>query len=222
MTDINTWKDYSQQQFDEFLDANQKDFEGLLTCYKCALMEVETKFKVLNENFTTYYDRNPIEYMKARMKKNSSLFKKINKYQIELSLESIEKNIYDIAGLRIVTSFIDDIYRLEKMILSQDDITLIQRKDYIANPKENGYRSLHLVIEVPVFLKYGKKLMRVEVQLRTIAMDFWASLDHKIRYKQDLSEEKLNKIASDLELCAAFSHELDLRMQDIRTEIEKN
>ena len=151
---------------------NVMPFKRLMAYYKCAIMEVETKFKVLNQEFSLEYDRNPIETIKTRLKSPDSIVKKLAKKDVPLTVESIEKNLNDIAGVRVICSFPEDIYVLADCLLQQDDIKLIEVKDYIKNPKPNGYRSLHLIVEIPIFLKDEKKNMRVEVQLRTIAMDF--------------------------------------------------
>ena len=152
---------------------NVMPFKRLMAYYKCAIMEVETKFKVLNQEFSLEYDRNPIETIKTRLKSPDSIVKKLAKKDVPLTEESKEKNLNDIAGVRVICSFPEDIYVLADCLLQQDDIKLIEVKDYIKNPKPNGYRSLHLIVEIPIFLKDEKKNMRVEVQLRTIAMDFW-------------------------------------------------
>ena len=171
-------------------------FIELMTEYRCAIMEIETKLQVLNSEFSLHYDRNPFESIKTRLKSPISIIEKLERKGLEISVDTIEKHISDIAGIRVICSFPDDIYELAELLIHQDDITLIRKKDYIENPKENGYRSLHLILEVPIFLSEGKKYRRVEVQFRTIAMDFWASLDHKLRYKKDL--ENPNEIASEL------------------------
>ena len=147
-------------------------YNRLMTYYRCAIMEVETKFKVLNEQFSLRYDENPIEAIKSRLKSPDSIMKKMRKKNIPMTTEGIEENIFDIAGIRIICSFKEDIYKMADLLLQQDDITLIEKKDYIKNPKESGYRSLHLIVEVPIFLENEKRAMKVEVQLRTIAMDF--------------------------------------------------
>lgn len=210
---------------DEFLDfmkRNRIPFETLMSYYKCAIMEVETKFKVLDEQYALRYDRNPIESIKSRVKSMESLLQKIRKKKIPLTLEAIEENIWDVAGVRVICSFQDDIYLLAECLLKQDDVRLIEIKDYIKEPKENGYRSLHLIVEVPIFLQDEKKNMKVEIQLRTIAMDFWASLEHKLRYKKNLSKEQIENLSSELEECAKISADLDLRMQEIRSSIYKD
>ena len=142
--------------------------------------------------------------------------RKMIRKKIPRTLDAIEENINDIAGVRVICSFVDDIYRLADCLLQQDDIILIRTKDYIKNPKPTGYRSLHLLVAVPIFLENEKKLVKVEVQLRTIAMDFWASLEHKIRYKKNISKEMLDKLSHELTDCANISASLDSRMQNVR------
>lgn len=210
---------------DEFLDfmkRNRIPFETLISYYRCAIMEIETKFKVLDEQYALRYDRNPIESIKYRVKSMESLLKKIRKKKIPLSLEAIEENIWDVAGVRVICSFQDDIYLLADCLLKQDDIKLIEIKDYIKQPKENGYRSLHLIVEIPIYLQDEKRNMKVEIQLRTIAMDFWASLEHKLRYKKNLSSDQVEILTNELEECAQISADLDMRMQNIRSSIYKD
>ena len=198
---------------------NVMPFKRLMAYYKCAIMEVETKFKVLNQEFSLEYDRNPIETIKTRLKSTESIIKKLVRRNFPLTVDSIEANLNDIAGVRVVCSFLEDIYLLADCLLQQDDVKLIQVKDYIKNPKPNGYRSLHLIIEIPIFLKDEKKDMRVEVQLRTIAMDFWASLDHKLSYKKDIPEEEAKLLRQELLECAQISADLDVRMGEIKNRI---
>ena len=198
---------------DEFLDLiqrNKKPFDLLMCYYECAIMEVETKFKVLNQEHSLEYDRNPIESIKTRVKSYESILKKIRKKDIPITMEAIEENIKDIAGVRVICSFQDDIYALEESFLKQDDIELIERKDYIKNPKPSGYRSLHLIVRVPIFLQNEKCLMKVEVQLRTIAMDFWASLEHDIKYKTNNKLTK--KMSNELVKCAKMINKMDDKM----------
>ena len=205
----------------DLIGRNKEPYDTLMAYYRCAIMEVETKFNVLNEEFSIQYDRNPIESIKSRIKSTDSLARKMRKNNVPLNIEAIEENISDIAGVRVVCAFTEDIYMLEKCLLQQDDIKLLTRKDYIANPKESGYRSLHLIIEVPIFLKNEKCGMKVEVQLRTIAMDCWASLEHKLKYKKELSPELLDEVTQELVACAEVSAELDRRMQAVRDRIEE-
>ncbi len=200
----------------DFIEDSLYPVEQFFANYSCAIMEIETKFKVLNEQFSLKYDGNPIESIHSRVKDYDSIIRKVIHKNIPRNLESIEEQINDIAGVRVVCSFVDDIYRLADCLLQQDDITLIRMKDYIKNPKPTGYRSLHLIVSVPIFLENEKKDVKVEVQLRTIAMDFWASLEHKLRYKKNISPEMLNKLAHELTDCAEISASLDSRMQNVR------
>ncbi len=190
--------------------------EQFFANYTCAIMRIETKFKVLNEQFSVKYDGNPIESIKSRVKDYDSIIRKLIRKKLPKTLESIEENINDIAGVRVICSFEEDIYRLANCLLQQDDITLIRQKDYIKYPKPSGYRSLHLIVSVPIFLENEKKEVKVEVQLRTIAMDFWASLEHKLKYKKSISPEKLEMLTQELTDCAQISASLDTRMQKIR------
>ncbi len=209
---------------DEFMNRMQENFlpiERLMSYYRCAIMEVETKFRVLNEQFSLQYDRNPIETIKTRVKSFDGILKKVKRKQIPFSLESIEENINDIAGVRVVCSFPEDIYLLAECLLQQDDIRLIEKKDYIKNPKPSGYRSLHLIVEVPIFLENEKRPMKVEVQLRTIAMDFWASLEHKLRYKKEIPEAEAAQMVEELTECANVIADWDKKMGEIRNRIER-
>ena len=216
----NVMKNLLSNEALDFFENNKFPIDILYSYYVCAIMEIETKFQVLNKQYSMYYDRNPIETISSRLKSKTSLIRKMNKLNLPFKVEEIEKNINDIAGVRIVCSFIDDIYELEKCFLSQDDVKLIKRKDYIQNPKDSGYRSLHLIVEIPIFLHNEKRMMKVEVQMRTIAMDFWASLEHKIRYKKEINPNDLEHISKELYECAKISNDLDLRMQDVRKEIQ--
>lgn len=206
-------------EFLNFMQQNKKPFDLLMSYYECAIMEIETKFRVLNHELSLEYDNNPIESIKTRVKSYDSILKKIRRKNIPLNLRAIEDNLKDIAGVRVICSFPDDIYKLAESFLKQDDITLIERKDYIKNPKPSGYRSLHLIVQVPIFLQNEKKMVNVEVQFRTIAMDFWASLDHKMRYKKELSDEEVEILQEELYDCAEQSAALDERMQRIRDRI---
>ncbi|MBS4900653.1 MAG: GTP pyrophosphokinase family protein [Clostridiales bacterium] len=214
--------DVTPDEFIEFLHANMTIVNQFFANYECAALEVETKFKVLNNQFSIRYDANPIESIKTRVKSYESILKKMDKKGVAPTLEAIEEEINDIAGVRVICSFIEDIYHLADCFLEQDDITLLKYKDYIKDPKENGYRSLHLLVEVPIFLEAGKKIVKVEVQLRTIAMDFWASLEHKLRYKKDLPEDLIDKLTTELTDCAEKSAQLDQRMQNVRSFITFN
>lgn len=202
---------------EDFLQ-EMKPFENLMMYYRCAIMEMETKFKVLNEQFSVQYNRNPIESIKTRLKKPFSIIEKMKRKNIDFSIRGIEENMFDIAGVRVICSFQEDIYTMAELLLQQDDILLLEKKDYIAHPKENGYRSLHLIVDVPIFLSDEKRHMKVEVQFRTIAMDFWASLEHKLKYKKHISNSE--EIAERLKHVAEVITQMDCEMQDIRHMIE--
>ncbi|MBO5198302.1 MAG: GTP pyrophosphokinase family protein [Lachnospiraceae bacterium] len=190
------------------------ELQRLMSYYRCAMMEIETKFKVLDEEYSLQHDRNPINSIKTRLKKMVSITEKLERKGLPFTLEAIEQNLNDVAGIRIICSFLEDVYTLAEALLKQDDITLIEKKDYIANPKSNGYRSLHLIVAVPIFLENEKRFMKVEIQLRTIAMDCWASLEHQLRYKKEGNfTEEMQK---ELYECANLSTELDTRMDRLR------
>lgn len=194
-------------------------YRQLIMWYECAMLEVKTKLDVLNTQLSRQHSRNPFETIKCRIKSPRSIIEKMARKQLPLTMENIEKNLNDIAGIRVICSFPDDIYMLADCLLAQDDITLIERKDYIKNPKGNGYRSLHLIIEVPIFLTDEKRKVPVEVQFRTIAMDFWASLEHKMKYKKNIKDAE--NISEELYYCAELIAQLDGRMQQIRQKIER-
>lgn len=202
------------------LQALAEEFEKNMTYYRCALREVETKFRVLDDQLSLRREQNPIESIKTRLKSIRSIQEKLCRLHVPFSLETIEKNLNDVAGIRVICAFIEDVYMLADCLLKQDDVTLIQVKDYIAHPKENGYRSLHLIIEIPIFLSHEKRAVRVEIQLRTIAMESWANLEHRMRYKKQLEPEVLSRISVMLNECAALSNTLDLKMQEIRNIVE--
>ena len=194
----------------------------LMTYYRCAMLEIETKFKVLNEQFSLSHERNPIDSIKTRLKSIESIHEKLERKGLPMSLDSLEHELNDIAGIRVICSFKEDIYMLADCLVGQDDVKLIEKKDYINNPKPNGYRSLHLIVEIPIFLYNEKKFVRVEVQLRTIAMELWANLEHRMRYKKNLDDELIAKTADELLACAEISSLLDAKMQSIRDIIEKD
>ena len=207
------------EQYLEQLHADYDPVYSMLLNYECAVMEVETKFNVLNNRLSLQGEHNPIESIKSRVKEYDSIVRKLEKLGLPITIESAEENLQDVAGVRVICSFIDDIYRIEECFLAQEDVTLIKRKDYIENPKPSGYRSLHLIIKTPIYTENGKKDMFVEIQLRTIAMDFWASLEHKLQYKKNLNPETAKELAEELEACAKVSAELDEKMLQIRNRI---
>jgi putative GTP pyrophosphokinase len=195
-----------------------QDFQTFMMMYNCAIKEVRTKFEVLNDELSVTNKRNPIQMIKSRVKKPLSIVNKLKRKNFEMSMTSILDNINDVAGVRVICGFPGDIYRLAEAFLSQDDVELIERKDYIENPKRNGYRSLHLIVTVPIYLHDKKKLMRVEVQFRTIAMDWWASLEHQIRYKKEVAVTKDD--AKELRDCAEQAALLDYRMEQLYKSIQ--
>ena len=197
--------------------ANQ--FQQVMMRYTCAIREVKTKLEVLNDELSVKNQRNPIEMIKSRVKKPMSIVEKLQRRGFEISLESMVKNLDDVAGIRIICSFLDDIYELAEMLVRQDDVTVVAVKDYIKNPKPNGYRSYHMIIEIPVFFSDSKKPIRVEVQIRTIAMDFWASLDHQLKYKKSFIDDN-GEISEELKKCADVIADTDKKMLDIRKKIE--
>ena len=204
-------------EFLNFMQQNKKPFDLLMSYYECAIMEVETKFRVLNHELSLEYDNNPIESIKTRVKSYDSILKKIRRKNIPLNLRAIEDNLKDIAGVRVICSFPDDIYKLAESFLKQDDITLIERKDYIKNPKESGYKSYHMLVSVPIFLSDSVVDTKVEIQIRTVAMDFWASLEHKIHYK--FEGDAPENIKNELVECARMVSDLDARMLSLNEEI---
>lgn len=190
------------------------EYSTLMAYFRCAIMEVQTKFNVLNEEFSLQHDRNPISSIQSRLKSIESISRKLKSRDIPFTLSNIEKNLSDVAGIRVICSFTSDVYLLAKALLAQDDIGLISIKDYIRNPKPNGYRSLHLIVTVPIFLVHEKKIMRVEIQLRTIAMDSWAALEHQLKYKKDndFSDDMIDELSH----CAKISADLDMRMDRLK------
>lgn len=193
----------------------------LMSRYRCAMMEVETKFKVLNEEFSLDNDRNHIESIRTRLKSMDSILEKLRRRDLPLTIDSIQENLNDVAGVRVICPFVDDIYFLVDCLLRQTDLELVRVKDYIKHPKANGYRSLHILVTVPIFLQEETVRVKVEIQLRTIAMDFWAALEHQLRYKKDLPQAVSEKLAGDLKECADISTMLDQRMQDIKDRLEE-
>lgn len=193
-------------------------YKELMMMYACAMKEVKTKFDVLSTEFKIRYQRNPISSISTRLKRTASIAEKLGRQELPYSLESIEEYVNDVAGIRVICSYVDDIYTIADALLRQDDVTLVRKKDYIASPKPNGYRSLHLIISIPVFFADRKKEMKVEVQIRTIAMDFWASLEHQLKYKQEIPGQQ--DIIAQLRECAEIINATDEKMLDIRRQIE--
>lgn len=202
----------------EFLIEEISNFRELMLVYNSAIREVTTKLEILNDELSLNSRKNPIQFIKSRVKKPLSIVKKLQRLDKEISTTSVMNSLNDVAGIRVITSFIDDVYMIADMLVEQDDIFLIEAKDYIKNPKPNGYRSYHLIIEVPVFFSEKKERVRVEIQIRTVAMDFWASLEHQLRYKEEIENPK--EIEDELKACADTIAETDSRMMNIRNKIE--
>lgn len=207
-----------QKFFGDFFE-NAEEFKQFMTMHNSAIKEIRTKFEILNDDLSMNIDHNPIEMIKSRIKSPESIVTKLDRKGLPHTLEAVEENIFDISGVRVICSFVEDIYNVAKMFVSQDDVKLIAVKDYIKNPKENGYRSYHMIVEIPVFFSNCRRTMKVEVQLRTIAMDFWASLEHKMRYKKDI--ENTEEIQRELKECAAVIASTDFKMQEINKTISK-
>ena len=188
--------------------------------YRCAIREVQTKLEVLDDEFSVEYKRNPISFIKTRIKKPESIYRKLLKLGYDFTAENIQEQLNDVAGVRVVCAFIDDIYTVANLIAGQDDIKVIKIKDYIKNPKPNGYRSYHMIVEIPVFFSKGKTPMRVELQIRTNGMDFWATLEHQLRYKKGIEDlPGYAEISEELLRSAQAVIETDNEMQKIKNKI---
>ena len=208
------------KDMDNLFESDAKEFQKMMMMYSCAIKEVKTKLQVLNDELSIKRQRNPIEFIKTRVKQPDSIASKLRRKGYPVTVQSVFENLSDVAGVRVICAFIDDIYKVADMLTAQDDIELIKRKDYIKNPKMNGYRSLHLIIEVPVFFSDHKEQIRVEVQIRTIAMDFWASLEHQLKYKKDIDDAE--SIMYELRACADVINRTDYHMQSLRDRIVEN
>ena len=196
-----------------------RQYKELIMMYNSAIKEVKTKLEVLNDELSIKNERNPIESISSRVKSITSIVDKLNRKGKEISVKEVYNTLNDVAGIRIICSFVDDIYQIANMLIRQDDIKLVEVKDYIQHPKDNGYRSLHIVVEVPIFLSDRKEYMKVEVQIRTIAMDFWASLEHQIHYKKTKGKDDLN-IVKELKECADTIYQTDVKMENIRNRLD--
>ena len=209
--------DWLQMENPDAFSEHARKFSDLMMIYRCAIREVQTKLEVLNDEFSVRHRRNPIVSIKTRVKKPLSIARKMQKNQIPLTTEAMVENMHDIAGVRVICAFIDDIYHIAQLLAQQDDIRVYRIKDYIQMPKPNGYRSYHMIVEIPVFFSEKKEYVKVEVQIRTMAMDFWASLEHQIRYKKQINDqEELRKISQELLECAEIIAQTDVRMQNIK------
>mgnify|MGYP000428263300 CR=1 FL=1 len=192
---------------------NVSELMKMQQIYEAGIKEIRTKLEILDAEFKVKHDHNPIHHIESRLKSPESILKKAINKDIPVTERSLEENIHDIAGIRVICNYVDDVYKVAQLLTDQDDIRLVEVKDYIANPKESGYMSLHLVLEVPIFLSEGSKPIHVEVQLRTIAMDFWASLEHTIRYKKNLPINA--EVETELKECADSSREWDRKMEHL-------
>ena len=212
-----TWQDTPDSQI--FIN-NAAKFGDLMMMYRCAIREVQTKLEVLDDEFSVENKRNPISFIKTRIKNPQSIYNKLQKLGYEFTAENIQEQLNDVAGVRVVCAFIDDIYTIANLIAEQDDIKVIKIKDYIKNPKPNGYRSYHMIVVIPVFFSKGKTPMRVELQIRTNGMDFWATLEHQLRYKKGIEDlPGYEEISKELLLSAQAVIETDNEMQRIKNKI---
>ena len=209
------WLNYSVSP-EQFIQ-NTKKFNDLMMMYRCTVREIRTKLEVLDDEFSATYKRNPISSIKSRIKSPVSIYNKLKKLGYEFNEENIRTKLHDDAGVRVICSFINDIYAIAKLLSDQDDITVVEIRDYIKNPKPNGYRSYHMIVDIPVFFSSGKTMMRAEIQIRTIGMDFWASLEHQLRYKQGIENlDNYEEISNELLECAQNVIRTDNHMQTIK------
>lgn len=206
----------------EFVPSRDNEIDNwkeVILVYTSALKQIETKLEILNDEFQHVHQYNPIEHIKSRVKTSESIVKKLRKGGYEATIENMVKHVNDIAGIRIICSFTSDIYQIAKMIANQQDVTLVSVKDYIKNPKKSGYKSFHMIVTLPVYLSDRIVDVKVEIQIRTVAMDFWASLEHKIYYKFEGNAPEY--ISSDLRACAEIVSRLDEKMLSLNEAILK-
>lgn len=196
------------------------EYQELMLFYDSAIKIVQTKLDIINAAYQAKYQRNPIHSISSRRKRTASIVRKLYQKNMDITTENIEKDLHDVAGIRVICPYLDDVYEVAQAIARQEDINLIQQKDYITSPKHNGYRSLHLIINVPVSFAEQTKQVPAEIQIRTIAMDFWASLEHQLKYKKELDEE--NRIVERLRICAETIAKTDVEMLAIRKSIERS
>lgn len=215
---MNTDSQHLQQVSEEFQHMVE-EFFLVQSRYSAAIKEIQTKLEILDDEFQMRHRRNPIHHMQSRLKTIQSMLEKLKRKNYEVSINSAVKNLQDIAGIRVICSYVQDVYTIANLLVSQDDVHLVRMADYIREPKPNGYRSLHLIVEIPVFLSEGRILVPVEVQIRTIAMDFWASLEHSLRYKAQ--EYIPQHISNELQRVATDIASLDQRMQAIHDQVDE-
>jgi len=197
----------------------RREYAKIVGVYEAAIREINARLQTLDAEFSIKHQHNPIHHIETRVKTLGSIVKKLHDTGIPISMDNAKKNLHDIAGVRVVCCYVDDIYRIANLLLQQDDISLILEKNYIKNPKPNGYRSLHIVVDVPVYMSQGKLFIPVEIQIRTVAMDFWATLEHGIRYKA--TDEVPQGIVDQLRSCADVITETDYKMQEIFRALQK-
>ena len=203
----------------EHVFAEEGVYQSVMMRYHCAILEMRTKLEVLSRDMSVRYRRNPIEFIESRLKRPSSIARKLQKSGLEVTVENMTEHLSDIAGIRVLCAYIDDIYEIARMLAHQKDVDIITVKDYIKNPKENGYRSYHMIVEIPVYFSDEVRPVRCEIQIRTIAMDFWATLDHDMQYKKQV--EDAEQIMQELKECADIIHQTDEKMMRLRERIHR-
>lgn len=191
----------------------RREYGRVTGIYEAAIREINARLQTLDDEFSLKHRHNPIHHLESRVKGLDSIVRKLHEAGTPISIDNAKKTLHDIAGVRVVCRYVDDIYKIADLLLQQDDISLILEKDYIRRPKPNGYRSLHIVVDVPVYMSQGKLFIPVEIQIRTVAMDFWATLEHGIRYKN--TDEVPQRIVDELRECAGVITETDYKMQEI-------
>ena len=203
----------------EHLFTHEALYQETMMRYHCAILEMRTKLEVLSKDLAVRYRRNPIEFIESRLKKPSSIARKLRRNGSEITVENMVEQVSDIAGIRVLCAYIDDIYEIARMLARQQDVRIINVKDYIKHPKENGYRSYHMIVEIPVYFSDQVRPVRCEIQIRTIAMDFWATLDHDMQYKKEV--EDAEEIMRELKACADVIHSTDEKMMRLRERIHR-
>ena len=203
----------------EHLFTHEALYQETMMRYHCAILEMRTKLEVLSKDLAVRYRRNPIEFIESRLKKPSSIARKLRRNGSEITVENMVEQVSDIAGIRVLCAYIDDIYEIARMLARQQDVRIINVKDYIQHPKENGYRSYHMIVEIPVYFSDEVRPVRCEIQIRTIAMDFWATLDHDMQYKKEV--EDAEEIMRELKACADVIHSTDEKMMRLRERIHR-
>ena len=203
----------------EHLFTHEALYQETMMRYHCAILEMRTKLVVLSKDLAVRYRRNPIEFIESRLKKPSSIARKLRRNGSEITVANMVEQVSDIAGIRVLCAYIDDIYEIARMLARQQDVRIINVKDYIKHPKENGYRSYHMIVEIPVYFSDEVRPVRCEIQIRTIAMDFWATLDHDMQYKKEV--EDAEEIMRELKACADVIHSTDEKMMRLRERIHR-